>query len=230
MNRQQTAQQIQKRMRIGPGHPHLPARDLPGPGLRPSQERMRRQDIDTREQCAHVSRVPGDDTWYVMCNRSLANEGVVHSRAHTIRAGKGTHNIERLGRRQTNQPSDGAQALERRPGLVCTKVKRRAIATPCEGRVGFRVAVCRDGKGRWITLGDERERCSVMLMCLSEDRDGDIAVEQSSRSRQWARSRVASSAALASARLMRRRPDAGRTSNGPRLSSPPTCFGFAAGT
>ena len=118
---------------------------------------MRRQDIDTREQCAHVSRVPGDDAWYVMCDRSLANEGVVQPWAHTIRAGKDTHNIERLGRRQTDQPGDGAQALECRLGLVRAKVKRRVIGTPCESRVRFGVAVRRDGKGRCIALGDERE-------------------------------------------------------------------------
>ncbi len=92
-----------------------------------------------------------------MCNRSLADEGVVQPWAYTIRAGKGTHNIERLGCRQTYKPGDRTQALECRPGLVCAKAKRRVFATPCESRVRLRVAVRRDGKGRRIPIGDERE-------------------------------------------------------------------------
>ena len=46
----------------------------------------------------------------------------------------------------------------------------------------------------------------MMLMRLREDRDDDVAIEQSGGGRQGSRLRVASSASLASARATRRRP------------------------
>jgi hypothetical protein len=38
---------------------------------------MWRQDIDVWEQCTHVTRIPRDDAWDVVNDRSLADQGVV---------------------------------------------------------------------------------------------------------------------------------------------------------
>lgn len=91
---------------------------------------MRCHDIDAWEQCAHMSRVPGDDARNVVCDRSLANKRVVYTWADMICTGKHPHDIERLRRRQAYKPCDGAQALEpprRRLGYTETVRDRRAV-------------------------------------------------------------------------------------------------------
>ena len=69
-------------------------------------------------------------------------------------------------------PCDGAQALERCPRLLGFKAKRCTIATTRESAVCFSIAVGQDGVSGRITLGDQRERQSVMFVRFCNNYNG----------------------------------------------------------
>lgn len=104
-----------------------------------------------------MSRIPSDDARDIVHDRSFADQGVIQRRPNAASVGKGAHDIERLRRRQTDQPRDGAQALECRPGFIGLKAKRPVIATTRESVVSFSIAVRRDGTSSDIAFGDERK-------------------------------------------------------------------------